>query len=131
MMVIALFVSQTHARGRAGSGGSRNVGRSGSSGRSGHGVGKPNSPGHYTYKLNLKGNKSYVGRTSNPSKRINDHFNGRGSSWTKKNLPNSVEYVRRHGSESEAKRAETREYYAAKKLEGNRVRGAGNTRSCD
>lgn len=34
---------------------------------------------HYIYTLNLEGEKKYVGITSNPEKRLNDHINGNGA----------------------------------------------------
>jgi hypothetical protein len=50
--------------------------------------------------------------------------------WTQKHPPKSVVYVKKHTSLKAAKRAETREYYAAKKRHGaENVRGAGHTRS--
>jgi len=36
---------------------------------------------HYVYSLNLENGKKYVGITSNPEKRLSDHFNGNGSQW--------------------------------------------------
>ena len=39
------------------------------------------------YILHLTNNKYYVGESINPQKRIKDHFNGRGSTWTKINKP--------------------------------------------
>jgi len=37
----------------------------------------------YIYVLKLQENKYYVGKTNNPSVRIENHLNGNGSSWTK------------------------------------------------
>jgi hypothetical protein len=39
------------------------------------------------YVLHLENDKIYVGESINPTKRIKDHFSGRGSSWTKVNKP--------------------------------------------
>tara|TARA_B110000977_G_C11031923_1_gene475595 strand:+ start:708 stop:1265 length:558 start_codon:yes stop_codon:yes gene_type:complete len=39
------------------------------------------------YVLQLQNNKYYVGESINPKKRIQDHFKGRGSVWTKINQP--------------------------------------------
>ena len=36
----------------------------------------------YIYILKLQENKYYVGKTNNPSFRIENHLNGDGSSWT-------------------------------------------------
>ena len=41
----------------------------------------------YIYILLLTNNKYYVGRTSNPEFRIADHFDNKGSFWTKKYPP--------------------------------------------
>ena len=85
---------------------------------------------HNTYKLNLQNGKTYIGQTSNLRRRLQQHFNGRGAMWTQKHPPKSVVYVKKHTSLKAAKRAETREYYAAKKRHGaENVRGAGHTRS--
>lgn len=44
----------------------------------------------YIYLLKLKSNKYYVGRTSNPKFRLDDHFCSNGSEWTKKYIPIDV-----------------------------------------
>ena len=36
------------------------------------------------YVLKLQGNKYYVGKTINPTYRLDDHFSEGGSAWTKK-----------------------------------------------
>ena len=41
----------------------------------------------FIYILELEGKKYYVGKTSNPDFRINHHFNGDGSIWTRKYKP--------------------------------------------
>ena len=41
----------------------------------------------YIYILKLKDNKYYIGKTTNPSKRLQDHHSHNGSSWTKKYDP--------------------------------------------
>jgi hypothetical protein len=41
----------------------------------------------YIYVLQLQQGKYYVGKTSNPSFRLNDHFVNNGSIWTKKYKP--------------------------------------------
>ena len=85
----------------------------------------------YTYRLDLGGGRKYVGRTANPRGRISRHFSGRGAKYTRVHSPKGVDYVRRHYDELAAKRAETREYYKAKRKYGDGVRGAGHTRSDD
>lgn len=47
----------------------------------------------YIYILKLEQNKYYIGKTSNPSYRIENHTNGTGSSWTRKYKPIAVENV--------------------------------------
>ncbi len=42
------------------------------------------------YVLKLEDDKYYVGRTKNPSVRLEDHFHSNGSSWTKKYKPIEV-----------------------------------------
>lgn len=42
------------------------------------------------YVLRLENNKYYVGKTTNKTKRIQDHFDGNGSEWTRKYQPISV-----------------------------------------
>jgi len=37
----------------------------------------------YIYVLKLKYNKYYVGKSTNPSTRLEDHFSEFGSAWTK------------------------------------------------
>ena len=39
------------------------------------------------YVLKLQGNKYYVGKTTNPTYRLDDHFSEGGSAWTKKYKP--------------------------------------------
>lgn len=41
----------------------------------------------YIYFLKLQANKFYIGKTTNPSKRLEDHELGKGSTWTKKYNP--------------------------------------------
>ena len=38
----------------------------------------------YIYILKLRNNKYYIGKTQNPTFRLEDHFENNGSSWTKK-----------------------------------------------
>lgn len=44
----------------------------------------------YVYILELENNKYYVGKTTNPNIRINNHFNSHGSNWTKLYKPIKV-----------------------------------------
>jgi hypothetical protein len=48
---------------------------------------KDSLPIKQVYVIRLDNNKFYVGESINPNKRIKDHFNGRGSAWTKINKP--------------------------------------------
>ena len=41
----------------------------------------------YIYILKLKENKYYIGKTTNPKFRLNNHINGDGSKWTQKYNP--------------------------------------------
>ena len=45
----------------------------------------------YIYVLKLEDNKYYVGKTSNPTFRMESHFNENGSAWTKKYKPIKLE----------------------------------------
>ena len=47
----------------------------------------------YIYKLNLQGNKKYIGKTNNIDRRINQHFSGNGSKVTKKFKPIDGEVI--------------------------------------
>ena len=46
------------------------------------------------YVLKLKGDKYYVGKTTNPTYRLNDHFSEGGSVWTQKYEPLSIHELR-------------------------------------
>jgi predicted GIY-YIG superfamily endonuclease len=49
----------------------------------------------------------YVGQTGNLERRLNQHFNGEGSEWTKKYRPEDViEVSKSYNSQAEAKEAE-------------------------
>ena len=43
------------------------------------------------YTLKLEKNKWYVGKTTNPLSRLDDHFKHGGSSWTRKYKPLSID----------------------------------------
>jgi cellular nucleic acid-binding protein len=44
----------------------------------------------FIYVLRLLGDKYYIGKTVTPTVRIDNHFNGKGSVWTKKYKPVEV-----------------------------------------
>jgi predicted GIY-YIG superfamily endonuclease len=44
----------------------------------------------FIYILKLQQGKYYVGKTTNPSFRLESHFNANGSAWTKKYAPIKV-----------------------------------------
>jgi len=44
----------------------------------------------YIYILKLENNKYYIGKTTNPNFRLEQHFNLSGSQWTKKYKPNKI-----------------------------------------
>ena len=46
------------------------------------------------YILELENKKYYVGKTTNPDFRLEQHFNNSGSQWTKKYKPIKVRSVR-------------------------------------
>ena len=80
------------------------------------------------YTLNLQNGKKYVGYSSNPQKRINDHFNGKGSKVTQESKPVSVHSINKCSSIQAAKNAERIVYTNMKNYHGtNNVRGAGHT----
>ena len=47
----------------------------------------------YIYCLKLKQNKYYLGKSKKPYKRINQHFKGKGSAWTKKYSPIEIAWI--------------------------------------
>jgi len=44
----------------------------------------------FIYILELENKKYYVGKTTNPDFRLQQHFNSSGSQWTKKYKPKKV-----------------------------------------
>ena len=48
----------------------------------------------YIYVLKLEKNKYYIGKTQNPTFRLEDHFENNGSSWTKINKPILVHEIK-------------------------------------
>lgn len=47
----------------------------------------------YIYILKLQKGKYYVGKSETPFRRIQKHFDGDGSTWTRKYLPVEIEHV--------------------------------------
>lgn len=83
---------------------------------------------HYVYTLNLQGGKKYVGSTSNLERRMQQHFNGKGSMVTRECPPVSIHSVKKCKSLQKAKNAEKIVYHNMKNYHGtDKVRGAGNT----
>lgn len=83
----------------------------------------------YTYSLNLKGGKKYVGYTTNIKRRLGQHFSGNGAKVTQECRPISVNHVHRCTSVKNAKKAETIIYKKMSNYHGkNKVRGAGHTK---
>lgn len=81
----------------------------------------------FSYITQLPDGKQYVGYTTNPEKRINQHLLGTGAKVTQELPPQAVTF-RPHRSVNAAKQAETRTYYRQKdKHGGSNVRGAGYT----
>jgi predicted GIY-YIG superfamily endonuclease len=72
------------------------------------------------YIIKLQGGKYYIGKTSNPVKRYQEHLEGRGSAWTKKYKPISVERVIKNASPFDEDKY-TKEYMA--KYGIDKVRG--------
>jgi len=89
---------------------------------------QPQKQSASVYTLNIKGGKKYIGYSSNPEKRINDHFNGRGAKVTQECKPISVHSINKCSSVQTAKNAERIVYNNMKNYHGkNNVKGAGNT----
>jgi len=62
---------------------------------------------NYVYSLNLKGGRKYVGKTNNIDRRMQEHFSGNGSKWTKKYNPTDINHVQACTSSENQARAET------------------------
>lgn len=85
---------------------------------------------HYTYSLELEGGRKYVGKTDDIKQRLDQHFSGNGSEWTKKYKPIDVNHVQVCTSKANQAKAETIVYKNMSKYHGKAlVRGAGNTSS--
>lgn len=85
---------------------------------------------YYVYGLTLKGGNKYIGHTSNPEKRLNDHLSGKGSKCTQKFTPTKIDFIHKCSNQQAAKNAERHVYYNYKNYHGSdKVRGAGNTNS--
>lgn len=88
------------------------------------------APQSFVYSLNLANGCKYVGKTNNLTQRMEQHFSGKGSMWTKKNAPVSINHIQKCKSSQTAAKAETIVYKAMKNYHGgDKVRGAGNTKS--
>ena len=74
----------------------------------------------YIYVLKLLTNKYYIGKTSNPHFRLEDHFSKLGSEWTKKYPPICIHEIRPDKTDSD-EQIITQEYMA--KYGINNVRG--------
>jgi putative endonuclease len=84
---------------------------------------------YYVYTLELADGKKYVGYTGNLEKRMDDHFNGKGSEVTKETPPVKIHSVNECKNIHTAKKAETIVYNRMKDYHGkDKVRGAGNTK---
>lgn len=85
---------------------------------------------HYSYILGLTKGCFYVGMTSNPLKRITQHFNGKGAKWTQLYKPINIINLEKHKSHEIARQKETEKYFFMKKICGkDKVRGAGHTKT--
>ncbi len=47
----------------------------------------------YIYILELEHNKYYIGKTTNPNQRLLEHYNSKGSAWTKKYKPIRIKKI--------------------------------------
>jgi hypothetical protein len=120
--------------------GSRSYGTSRSSrpyggSRSGGGGRSSRPSPAYTYQVNLRHGKKYIGMAHTKAslkRRIDAQLSqARTASSVCRNLqPLSVSHVWKHPSVQAAKQAETNRYYSAKAILGkDKVRGAGHTRA--
>ncbi len=72
------------------------------------------------YILKLKSSKYYVGKSENPQKRFEEHLSGKGSAWTQKYKPISIEKIIQNASPFDEDRY-VKEYMAKHGIEN--VRG--------
>ena len=77
--------------------------------------------GMWTYVLRCEGPSYYVGKSEQLTKRINDHFSGRGSKWTRQHPPKTIVMVLPGDVERET-------FWDVRDIVGPIVWGAGNTR---
>lgn len=77
--------------------------------------------GMWTYVLRCDGPSYYVGKTEQLRKRMNAHFSGRGSQWTRSHQPKSIVMIKAGDKERDT-------YHEMKDIVGDIVFGAGNTR---
>lgn len=85
---------------------------------------------NYVYSINLEGGRKYVGKTNDIKRRMDEHFSGNGSAWTKKYKPTNINHVQVCKSEHNQAKAETTVYKKMSAYHGMKVvRGAGHTSS--
>ena len=63
----------------------------------------------YVYVLQLEDNKYYIGKTTNPQFRLENHYTASGSAWTKKYSPIRVHEIRPDQTDHDEQRI-TQEY---------------------
>jgi predicted GIY-YIG superfamily endonuclease len=99
-------------------------------GGSGGGGGGGEGTGFFTYGVKCGGGVVYNGATTNPERRLTQHFSGTGSAVTQMAGAKEVLWVKRHASEAAMKRAEVKEYRKSADVNGvENARGAGHTRT--
>jgi len=86
--------------------------------------------GFFTYGVKCGGGVVYNGSTTDPERRLDQHFDGTGSTVTQKTGAKKVLWVKEHATKAAMKRAETKEYHKSVDVNGaDKARGAGHTRS--
>ncbi|ERJ07372.1 nuclease protein [Halorhabdus tiamatea SARL4B] len=81
------------------------------------------------YALALDDGCYYIGKSSDPEKRITNHFHGAGAEWTKRHTPITLDRIEAVETNKDAKQREVSLFseYVEQYGEDN-VRGAGYTR---
>jgi putative endonuclease len=69
---------------------------------------RPDTPAYYVYILLCENNSFYTGYTKSVKSRFRLHINGKGARYTKMHNPQSLVYVEKFGSRSEAMKREKR-----------------------
>jgi len=67
---------------------------------------RPDTPAYYVYILLCENNSFYTGYTKSVKSRFRLHINGKGARYTKMHKPQSLVYVEKFGSRSEAMKRE-------------------------